>query len=113
MPRTVQGIVSRSVGEPVTLEEIVIPDPGPGEAVVNIQACGVCHTDLHYREGGINNDFPFFLGHEAAGLVAEVAPTTDQHIGTAGEVGPQVAVKGRDPNVLLHIGCPGWIGERL
>ena len=43
------------------------PIPGPGEAVVNVQACGVCHTDLHYREGGINDDFPFLLGHEAAG----------------------------------------------
>ncbi len=37
-----------------------------------IQACGVCHTDLHYREGGINDDFPFLLGHEAAGIVESV-----------------------------------------
>jgi S-(hydroxymethyl)mycothiol dehydrogenase len=74
MPRTVQGVVSKAVGEPVALEEIVIPDPGPGEAVVGIQACGVCHTDLHYREGGISNEFPFFLGHEAAGVVEEVGP---------------------------------------
>ena len=54
------------------METIVIPDAGPGEAVVAIQACGVCHTDLHYREGGINDDFPFLLGHEAAGLVESV-----------------------------------------
>ena len=54
------------------METIVIPDPGPGEAVVAIQACGVCHTDLHYREGGINDDFPFLLGHEAAGVVESV-----------------------------------------
>ena len=74
MPRTVQGVVSREVGQPVALENIVIPDPGPGEAVVGIQACGVCHTDLHYREGGISDDFPFFLGHEAAGVVEEVGP---------------------------------------
>ncbi len=74
MPRTVQGVVSKAVGEPVTLENIIVPDPGPGEAVVEIQACGVCHTDLHYREGGISNDFPFFLGHEAAGVVQEVGP---------------------------------------
>ena len=72
MPRTVQGVVSKAVGEPVTIENIVLPDPGPGEAIVRIQACGVCHTDLHYREGGISNDFPFFLGHEAAGIVEEV-----------------------------------------
>ena len=74
MTRTVQGVVSRAVGEPVALENIVIPDPGPGEAVVGIQACGVCHTDLHYREGGISDDFPFFLGHEAAGVVDQVGP---------------------------------------
>ena len=78
MPRTVQGVVSMAVGEPVTMENIVIPDPGPGEAIVAIQACGVCHTDLHYREGGINDEFPFFLGHEAAGVVEEVgAGVTD------------------------------------
>ncbi len=72
MPQTVRGVVSRTVGEPVTIEEIVVPDPGPDEAVVAVQACGVCHTDLHYREGGINDEFPFLLGHEAAGVVEAV-----------------------------------------
>ena len=51
-----------------------MPDPGPGEALVQVQACGVCHTDLHYREGGINDEFPFLLGHEAAGVVEAVGP---------------------------------------
>jgi S-(hydroxymethyl)mycothiol dehydrogenase len=69
---TVRGVVARSKGDPVTIETVVVPDPGPGEAVVEVQACGVCHTDLHYREGGISDDFPFLLGHEAAGVVAEV-----------------------------------------
>ncbi len=69
MSQEVRGIIATAKGEPVTLETIVVPDPGPGEAVVAIQACGVCHTDLHYREGGINDEFPFLLGHEAAGLV--------------------------------------------
>jgi len=68
----VRGVVARSKGAPVTLETINVPDPGPGEAVVEVQACGVCHTDLHYREGGINDDFPFLLGHEAAGVVESV-----------------------------------------
>ncbi len=54
------------------METIVIPDPGPGDVVVAIQACGVCHTDLHYREGGINDEFPFLLGHEAAGVVETI-----------------------------------------
>ncbi len=72
MPQEVRGVVAKEQGAPVTVETIVIPDPGPGEAVVAIQACGVCHTDLHYREGGINDEFPFLLGHEAAGLVEAV-----------------------------------------
>ncbi|CAN5156248.1 S-(hydroxymethyl)mycothiol dehydrogenase [soil metagenome] len=72
MPQTVRGVIARAKGAPVTLESIIIPDPGPGEAVVDIQTCGVCHTDLHYREGGINDEFPFLLGHEAAGIVESV-----------------------------------------
>ncbi len=70
----VRGVVATAVGEPVSIETIVVPDPGPGEAVVAVQACGVCHTDLHYREGGISDDFPFLLGHEAAGVVEAVGP---------------------------------------
>ncbi|PLW72135.1 S-(hydroxymethyl)mycothiol dehydrogenase [Streptomyces sp. SCUT-3] len=72
MAQEVRGVVARGKGEPVRVETIVVPDPGPGEAVVKIQACGVCHTDLHYREGGITDDFPFLLGHEAAGVVESV-----------------------------------------
>ena len=73
-----RGVIARGKGEPVTIETIVVPDPGPGEALVAVQACGVCHTDLHYREGGINDDFPFLLGHEAAGVVEAVgAGVTD------------------------------------
>jgi S-(hydroxymethyl)mycothiol dehydrogenase len=69
-----RGVIARGKGEPVELTTIVVPDPGPGEAVVEVQACGVCHTDLHYRQGGINDDFPFLLGHEAAGVVSAVGP---------------------------------------
>ena len=72
MVQEVSGVIARGKGMPVELTTIVIPDPGPGEAVVRVQACGVCHTDLHYREGGINDDFPFLLGHEAAGIVEQV-----------------------------------------
>ena len=72
MPQTVKGVIARAKGAPVEFVDIVVPDPGPGEAVVAVQACGVCHTDLHYREGGINDDFPFLLGHEAAGVVEAV-----------------------------------------
>ena len=74
MPQQVRGVIARAKGAPVEVTTIVIPDPGPGEVVVNIQACGVCHTDLTYREGGINDEYPFLLGHEAAGIVEEVGP---------------------------------------
>ncbi|MFE2164404.1 S-(hydroxymethyl)mycothiol dehydrogenase [Streptomyces sp. NPDC059447] len=72
MTQQVRAVVARSKGAPVSLETIVVPDPGPGEALVKIEACGVCHTDLHYREGGIGDGFPFLLGHEAAGVVEAV-----------------------------------------
>jgi S-(hydroxymethyl)mycothiol dehydrogenase len=72
MSQTVRGVIARSKGQPVELVDIVIPDPGPGEVVVAVTACGVCHTDLTYREGGINDEFPFLLGHEAAGVVETV-----------------------------------------
>ena len=72
MVERVRGVVAREKGAPVTLETILVPDPGPGEAKVKIQACGVCHTDLHYREGAINDAFPYLLGHEAAGIVESV-----------------------------------------
>jgi S-(hydroxymethyl)mycothiol dehydrogenase len=72
MSQTVRGVISRKKGEPVEVVDIVIPDPGPGEVVVDITACGVCHTDLTYRDGGINDEFPFLLGHEAAGTVEAI-----------------------------------------
>lgn len=72
MSQTVRGVISRAKGQAVELVDIVIPDPGPGEVVVDIAACGVCHTDLTYREGGINDSYPFLLGHEAAGVVESV-----------------------------------------
>jgi S-(hydroxymethyl)mycothiol dehydrogenase len=72
MAQEVRGVIAPGKNEPVRVETIVVPDPGPGEAVVKIQACGVCHTDLHYKQGGINDEFPFLLGHEAAGVVESV-----------------------------------------
>ena len=72
MTHEVRAVVARAEKEPVTVETILVPDPGPGEALVRPQATGVCHTDLHYREGGINDEFPFLLGHETAGIVEAV-----------------------------------------
>lgn len=68
----VQGVISRAKDAPVELVTINVPDPARGEAVVRIQACGVCHTDLHYVRGGIGDEYPYLLGHEAAGIVEAV-----------------------------------------
>ena len=78
MPSEVQGVVALAKDAPVSIETIVIPDPGPGEVVVDIAACGVCHTDLHYVEGGISDEFPFLLGHEAAGTVSALGPGVEE-----------------------------------
>src|SRR2546423_13590179 len=72
MTSHVRGVIARGKGEPVEVTTVLVPDPGPGEALVAVQACGVCHPDLHYREGGIGDDFPYLLGHEAAGVVEAV-----------------------------------------
>src|SRR6204780_4318651 len=74
MTHEVTGVIARGKGAEVETTTVLVPDPGPGEALVRVQACGVCHTDLHYREGGINDEFPFLLGHEAAGVVEAVGP---------------------------------------
>jgi S-(hydroxymethyl)mycothiol dehydrogenase len=72
MSQTVRGVISRAKGAPVEVTDIVVPDPDPREVVVKIIACGVCHTDLTYREGGITDEFPFLLGHEACGTVEAI-----------------------------------------
>jgi S-(hydroxymethyl)mycothiol dehydrogenase len=74
----VTAVISRAKDAPVSLETIHVPDPGPGEALVRVQACGVCHTDLHYKQGGIGNDYPYLLGHEAAGVVEAVGPDVSE-----------------------------------
>jgi S-(hydroxymethyl)mycothiol dehydrogenase len=72
MANEVRGVVSLAKGEPVSVETVLVPDPGPGEALVRVLTCGVCHTDLHYREGAISDNYPFLLGHEVAGVVESV-----------------------------------------
>ncbi|WP_336051045.1 S-(hydroxymethyl)mycothiol dehydrogenase [Streptomyces sp. CA2R101] len=74
MPHEVHAVVAAKQGAPVELQTILVPDPGPGEVLVAVQACGVCHTDLHYRDGAIDDGFPFLLGHEAAGVIEAAGP---------------------------------------
>jgi len=84
MAQTVHGVVARKKGEPIEVVDVLIPEPGPREVVVDVTACAVCHTDLTYREGGINDAYPFLLGHEAADTVEAVGPGRDR--GRAGRL---------------------------
>ena len=73
MVHEVQGVMSRSQGRPGRADH----HPGARSRVrarrwSQVQACGVCHTDLHYKQGGIGDDYPYLLGHEAAGIVEAV-----------------------------------------
>ncbi len=72
MTITGMGVISRRAGEPAQTEEIIIESPGPGEVLIRIQASGVCHTDLLYKQGKVGNDFPYLLGHEGSGIVEAV-----------------------------------------
>jgi S-(hydroxymethyl)mycothiol dehydrogenase len=90
MPYEVQGVIARSKGAPVEIETIIVPDPGPGEVVVDVLTCGVCHTDYHYEQGNINDNFPFLLGHESTARVAAVGPNV-----TEVEVGDRVILNWR------------------
>ena len=108
MVHQVQGVVSRVKDAPVELTTVLVPDPGPGEAVVKVQACGVCHTDLHYKLGGIGNDYPYLLGHEAAGVVESVvtgSPTSRRRLRgpeLAGRLRTVPGLSPRPPLVLLQ-----------
>ena len=73
MGQQVRGVIARTKGAPVELVTVQVPDPGPGEVLVRVQASGVCHTDLHIRNGAIG-ELPILLGHEGAGVVEAVGP---------------------------------------
>ena len=71
LPRTSSAIVATAPGK-FELATITIPDPGPGEVIVAIESCGVCHADLHFLDGDLGNDFPYVLGHEATGKIEAI-----------------------------------------
>ncbi len=77
MSQKVKGVIARAKDAPVETVTIIVPDPGPGEAVVDVLTCGVCHTDLHYKLGGIGDEFPYLLGHEATGVVSAIGENVD------------------------------------
>jgi len=75
-PRTMKAAVVTKFGEPLTIREVAVPTPGPGQALVEIVATGVCHTDLHAAEGDwpVKPTPPFTPGHEGAGIVTALGP---------------------------------------
>ncbi|MDV2976124.1 S-(hydroxymethyl)mycothiol dehydrogenase [Glutamicibacter sp. HZAU] len=72
MPHKVKAVVSRAKDAPVEVLDIIVPDPGPGEVVVDVLTTGVCHTDLHYKLGGIGDEYPYLLGHESTAVVSQI-----------------------------------------
>jgi propanol-preferring alcohol dehydrogenase len=79
MQVTMKAAVVRSFGKPLAIEDVPIPTPGPGEVLVKVRACGVCHTDLHAASGDwpVKPTLPFIPGHEVAGIVAALGPGVD------------------------------------
>jgi len=72
MPKTMRAAVVRAFGKPLAIEELPIPEPGAGEVLVRVAACGVCHTDMHAADGDwpVKPALPFIPGHEGTGTVA-------------------------------------------
>jgi alcohol dehydrogenase, propanol-preferring len=86
MSTTMKAAVVRAFGKPLVIEDVPIPVPGPGEILVKVKACGVCHTDLHAASGDwpVKPVPPFIPGHEVAGVVAALGPdVTDFKLGDA------------------------------
>jgi alcohol dehydrogenase, propanol-preferring len=84
--QTMKAAVVKAFGKPLVIEEVPVPAPGPGEILVKVKACGVCHTDLHAASGDwpVKPTPPFIPGHEAAGVVAALgAGVTDFKLGDA------------------------------
>jgi len=83
---TMKAAVVKAFGKPLVIEDVPVPVPGPGELLVKVKACGVCHTDLHAASGDwpVKPVPPFIPGHEAAGIVAALGPgVTDFKVGDA------------------------------
>ncbi len=76
IPKSMQAAVVERFGEPLVVKEVAVPEPGPGQELVQIVATGVCHTDLHAAEGDwpVKPTLPFIPGHEGAGIVVALGP---------------------------------------
>ena len=96
MKKTMKAAVVRAFGKPLVIEELPIPEPGAGEVLVRVAACGVCHTDMHAADGDwpVKPVLPFIPGHEGTGTVAALGPGVDRP-----RVGDRVGVP------WLHSAC--------
>jgi propanol-preferring alcohol dehydrogenase len=85
MATTMKAAVVQRFGAPLTIEEVPVPSPGPGEVLVKIVATGVCHTDLHAADGDwpVRPVPPFVPGHEGAGIVAATQLQEGDRVGIA------------------------------
>lgn len=70
--RTGRGVVAPVRGGPLSVEQLRVKDPGPGEVLVRMAASGVCHSDMHYVDGHLGDEFPYLLGHEGSGHIEAV-----------------------------------------
>src|ERR1700757_2592614 len=88
IPKTMKAAVVEKFGVPLEVREVPVPQPGPGQALVEIIASGVCHTDLHAADGDspVKPTLPFTPGHEGSGIVAALGPG-GAHLKEGGRVG--------------------------
>ena len=76
IPKTMRAAVVEKFGAPLQIRDVPVPSPGPGQALIQIMATGVCHTDLHAADGDwpAKPTPPFIPGHEGAGVVMQLGP---------------------------------------
>src|SRR5260221_249652 len=87
MPVATRAALLRAFNTPLTIEEIILDDPGPGEVVVRLAATGVCHSDYHMLGGAFKSQLPIVLGHAGAGVLAHVTPDA-RGVGVGEQLGP-------------------------
>jgi propanol-preferring alcohol dehydrogenase len=88
LPRTMKAMVLEKPGQPLQLRELPLPEPGPEQLLLRVQACGVCRTDLHILDGELTEPkLPLILGHQIVGTVVRAGERVDQF-----QVGDRVGV---------------------
>jgi len=98
VPRTMKAAVVEEFGKPIVVKDLPVPEPGYGQVLIKVIASGVCHTDLHVRQGDwiVKPKLPIIPGHEGAGIVAKLGPGV-----TTLEIGDRVG------HAWLHDSCGG------